>query len=301
MLHFRLQVFRAAALHLNFTKAAEELYITQPAVTKHIKELENLLHINLFERTRSGLILTPAGQVLLRYAEDTAQREKELEYELGALRHSFSGHLTLGASTTIGQYVIPPVLAAFSRQYPDIRISLRNKNTLEIENDTIRQETDLGIIEGNSRKKELKYIPFMEDEIVAIAHTGSSLSRCESLSLEELKSIPLVLREPGSGSLDVITASLRQHDIHLKDLHVRMHLGSTESIKNLLRSADCLGFVSIHAISSEVVRGEFRIIEIANLDITRHFSFIYPQGSPKGLVERFMHFTTEFISTPQKK
>ncbi len=296
MLHFRLQVFRSAATHLNFTKAAEELFITQPAVTKHIKELECNLRITLFEREKNGISLTRAGQVLLQYTEEIAEREKKLAYELSLLRDSFLGSLQLGASTTIGQYIIPSILASFHKTFPDIEISLTNKNTQEIETDVIRKEIDLGIIEGNSRKKELKYTPFRKDEIVLITHTDNTLALKDTITLEELKTLPLVLREVGSGSLEVIADRLYHHGIKLKDLHILMHLGSTESIKNFLRNACCLGFVSIHAVSKEIVNGEFKVIDVDGLEITRDLHFIYPQGEQPGLVKQFMTFSMDTIT-----
>ena len=290
MLHFKLQVFHTCAENLSFTKASERLFITQPAVTKSIKELENQMGIKLFERNRSGISLTQAGAVLFKYTEKIFEMKKKLDYEISLLRESFAGNLKLGASTTIGQYILPAILAQFNRQFPDIELSLLNKNTQEIERDVISREIDLGIIEGNSKRKELKYSPFMQDEIVAVVHNSNKLCKKGSLTPEELKHVPLVLREIGSGSLEVIAESLFAHGIKLKNLNIRMHLGSTESIKNYLANSDCMSFVSIHTINREIYNGEFKIIDIENLQITRWFHFIYLQGQPDGFVQKFMAF-----------
>jgi DNA-binding transcriptional LysR family regulator len=290
MFNFRLQVFHSVATHLSFTGAAKELFITQPAVTNNIKELENRLNVSLFDREQSGISLTKAGVILLKYTEQAFAEYKKLEYELGLLKNSFSGRLKIGASTTIEQYVLPPILARFKQTHPDIEIFLYNNNTMNIEKNVIQHEIDLGVIEGNSGDKEFKYIPFMKDEIVAIAHTSQPVSEKNQLSLNELKTTPLVIREIGSGSLDVISAELQKHQIKLKELNIKMYLGSTESIKTFLKNADCISFVSIHAVSKEIVQGQFKIIDIKDLDITRTFHFIYPQGQPNGLTDKFIEF-----------
>ena len=290
MLHFKLQVFHTCAESLSFTKAAERLFITQPAVTKNIKELENQMGIKLFERNKNGISLTQAGGILFKYTEKILEMNKKLDYEISFLRETFSGNLKLGASTTIGQYVLPTILARFNRQYPDIKLSLLNKNTSEIEQNVINKEIDLGIIEGKSKRKELKYIPFMKDEIVAVVHNSNELHTRGGLTFEELKQIPLVLREIGSGSLEVIAESLFSHGIKLKNLNIKMQLGSTESIKNYIVNSDCMSFVSIHAVNREILNGEFKIVDIENLKITRWFHFVYLQGQPDGFVQKFMSF-----------
>ena len=290
MFAFRLEVFNSVATNLSFTKAAQELHITQPAVTNHIKELEVSLGVSLFDREQGTISLTKAGEILLRYTQRAEEEYKKLEYEIGLLRNSFSGKLKIGASTTIEQYLLPPILAQFNKQYPDIKILMFNNNTLNVEKSVMQHTIDLGIIEGNTASKEFKYIPFMEDEIVAIAHTSQPISKQIQLTQEELKQSPLVVRETGSGSLDVIMSALRQRKISHKDLNIKAYLGSTESIKTFLANANCLGFVSIQAVKKEIVRGEFQIIDIENLEITRMFHFIYPQGQPNGLAEKFIHF-----------
>ncbi|NDV70246.1 LysR family transcriptional regulator [Dysgonomonas sp. 25] len=290
MFNFRIEVFHSVAVHLSFTKASKALHITQPAVTNNIKELENSLGVKLFDRNQSGISLTDAGKILLQYAERAIDEYQKLEYEIGLLRNSLSGRLKIGASTTIEQYVLPALLARFNREYPDIEMLLFNNNTMNVEKDLSLHEIDLGIVEGNPGIKEFKYIPFMEDEIVAVAHTSQPIAQRAQITLDELKAIPLVLRETGSGSLDVLESELQKHKIKLKDLQVKMHLGSTESIKAFLKNADCLGFVSIHAISKEIVHNEFQIIDIEGLDITRTFNFIYPQGQQNGLIDMFIDF-----------
>lgn len=296
MLNFRLRVFYSVATFSSFTKAAEEMFITQPAVTKNIKELESELGIRLFNRIANKITLTEAGRLLLHYTEHVLTLDKKFMFDLGVLKQKFSGDLKLGASTTIGQYVLPAILAQFNREQPDIELSLLNDNTQRIETALIEKILDLGIVEGNSKNSQLKYIPFIKDEIVAIAHSSQPLFEKDEISLDELKEIPLVLRELGSGSLEVITDKLRQKNIKLKDLNVVMHLGSTESIKTFLANSNSIGLISINAVSKEIANGEFKIIDITDFDIVRTFYFIHLHGVPSGFTDMFIQYALNYYN-----
>lgn len=290
MSNFRLKVFHSVAVHLNFTKAAEELYISQPAVTKNIKELETELDAKLFDRLSNKVALTEAGRIVFDYAEHVLDLDKKLTFDLSTLKQKYAGQLKLGASTTIGQYILPSILAKFHEQHTDIALVLLNDNTEKIERVLLRNEIDLGIVEGSSKNNQIKYIPFIKDEIVAIAHTSQPLSKKDEISLSELKLLPLVLREAGSGSLEVILKKLKEQDIRLQDLNILMHLGSTESIKTYLANSNCLGLISINAVSKEIANGEFKVIDIKNFEIERMFYFIHTHGKLSGLAEMFMRF-----------
>ncbi|SBV92658.1 Transcriptional regulator, LysR family [uncultured Dysgonomonas sp.] len=290
MSNFRLKVFHSVAVHLNFTKAAEELYISQPAVTKNIKELETELDAKLFDRLSNNVALTEAGRIVFDYAEHVLELDKKLAFDLSTLKQKYAGQLKLGASTTIGQYILPSILAKFHERHTDIALMLLNDNTEKIERALLRNEIDLGIVEGSSKNNQIKYIPFIKDEIVAIAHTSQPLSEQDEISLSELKSLPLVLREAGSGSLEVILKKLKEQGIRLQDLHILMHLGSTEGIKTYLANSNCLGLISINAVSKEIANGKFKVIDIKDFEIERMFYFIHTHGKLSGLAEMFMRF-----------
>ncbi len=177
MSDFRLQVFHTVAKRLNFTKAAEALFITQPAVTKHIHEIENNFKVKLFDRNGTKIKLTPAGDMLLQYTEELFTVYRNLEFEMNSFTHTHSGKLKIGASTTVAQYVLPPVLAAFHKKFKDIKVTLTINNTEQIEEALLNKEIDLGIIEGQSKKSVIKYTEFVKDEIVLVSNTSNALAK----------------------------------------------------------------------------------------------------------------------------
>jgi DNA-binding transcriptional LysR family regulator len=231
MIDFRLKVFYTVAKRLNFTKAAAELFISQPAVTKHIKELEQEFKISLFERSGNKKIsLTSAGELLLQYAEQIFGIYRELEYDMNLLAKQHKGVLRIGASSTVAQYIIPPVLAQFHQKFKDIQIQLVTGNTADIEQGLIDKQIDFGIIEGISRNPQIKYEQYLKDDLVLVCSGHNYDMKKETIKPNELKDYPLLLREPGSGTLDVITRALRSHHIKLGDLTIEMQLGGTKAL-----------------------------------------------------------------------
>ena len=275
---FRLKVFHSVACNLSFTKASRELFISQPAISKHIHELEVQYKTPLFERTGSQIRLTRAG---------------ELDFEMNLLTNNFLGDLHLGASTTISQYVLPPVLALFIKMFPDIHVSVLNGNSRDIELALRDGKITLGLVEGTTRQNTMHYIPFMKDELVVVTHVGSKLAAYDELTLEQLCALPVVLRENGSGTLEVLEGTLAKHQIKLSQLNVLLQLGSTESIKLFLENSDALGILSIRAVTRELMAGRLKVIDIEGFKAERTFSFVEPQGQNSGMEESFMRFASQ--------
>ena len=290
MSDFRLKVFLSVAKNLSFTKASQELFVSQPAITKHIQELETCYQVRLFDRQGNKISLTEAGKLLQEHSEKILEDYKRLEYEMHLLHNEYIGDLKLGASTTISQYVLPPLLANFIAKFPQVNLSLLNGNSREIEAALQEHRIDLGLVEGICRLPNLRYTTFLQDELVAVVHTGSKLSLPDEITPEDLSRIPLVLRERGSGTLDVFERALSEHNMKLSSLNVLLYLGSTESIKLFLEHTDCIGIVSIRSISRELLSGTFRVIEIEGMPMLREFCFAQPQGQESGLSQVLMQF-----------
>ncbi|MBB4803871.1 DNA-binding transcriptional LysR family regulator [Flavobacterium nitrogenifigens] len=285
---FRLKVFYTVALRLNFTKAATELYITQPAVSKHIQELEETYKTKLFERNGSKIALTPAGKILLKYTKSIFDLYREIDFEMSSFNKERQGLLRLGASTTISQYIISPILASFHQKQKDIKVNLLNGNTEQIENALINKEIEIGIVEGQSKNQSIKYIPFLKDELVLVCNSKNPFVKQDEISINDLKSMKFITRERGSGTLEVIEFALKKAGLKFTDLQIEMQLGSTESIKSYLLNSDCFAFMSIHAVSKELKNKELIVLDVEELSIERYFYIITLQGKSDSLSELFI-------------
>lgn len=291
---FRLKVFSCVARNLSFTKASQELYISQPAITKHIHELETVYNTRLFERLGNKIQLTDSGKLLLEHCDKILDDYGKLEYEMNLLKNRFVGELRVGASTTISQYVLPPLLASFVDRFPDITLNLTSGNSTTIEKELQGHSIDIAIVEGNIKQPALKYTNFMDDELVLITKVGGKWKNLEEISVDKLKDIPLVLREIGSGTLDVIVNVLSNYNIRLSDLNIVMHLGSTESIKLYIENSDCMSIVSVRSIRRELNQERFRIVDIRDCVFNRDFNFVRLHGDDGGIPSLFMDYAMHY-------
>jgi DNA-binding transcriptional LysR family regulator len=287
---FRLKVFYTVAQRLSFTKAASELFITQPAVTKHIKELEQQLNVRLFKRNGNNINLTTAGKVLLQYAERIFQTYTELETELAQLSNIEAGTVHIGASTTVAQTILPKLLALFKRTYPAVTFTFTQGNTDYITKQILAEKIDIAIVEGAAHYPQIAYAPFAKDEIVLVTRANNQLSKKTEISPKQLPGIPLVLREAGSGTLDVIFNALTAAQINPKDLNVEIQLESSIAIKQYLLYSETATFLSIQSVVSELKYNELTIIDIKGLQIFRTFEFIHLHGKNTKLIELFKRF-----------
>ncbi len=287
---FRLKVFYTVSQKLSFTKAAGELFVTQPAVTKHINELEHQLGVALFKRHGNSISLTPPGQVLVRYAQQIFQMYAALENELAEFSSVSGGTLRIGASTTLAQYVLPGILALYKSAYPSVQVSFVTGNSEHIEQQVIAEKLDIAIVEGNSHHPQIMYEPFVKDEIVLVARTDSKWAAKNEIKAEQLRTIPLVLREHGSGTLDVVYQALAQINVHPKELTAEIQLENTESIKQYLIYSNSAAFLSVYSVTKELQQNQLSIIDIKGLDISRTFQFIQLHGQSSKLAALFKRF-----------
>ncbi|MGY5253890.1 LysR substrate-binding domain-containing protein [Sphingobacterium spiritivorum] len=287
---YRLKVFYVAANTLNFTKAATELFISQPAVSKNIQEIENTVGTPLFERLGNRLILTKAGSILYHHTQLIFEQYNQASYEINKIIGKGNGSLFIGISTTISQYVIPKILAQFVASCPQNDIKVYEYNSKRVEELLLRKEIHIGITEGLTDNRSLKFTPFLKDEIVLVTNTQNPLFNKEEFSLKDLYYIPLVIRETGSGTRDIIEERLRQKGIATHKLRIEITLSSTESIKEYLKYSKAAAFVSIHAISNELNTNQLRIIELTDLNIERNFYITHLHGGLTGLPETFLKY-----------
>ena len=290
MYDFRLKVFDAVVRNQNFSKAASELYISQPAVSKHIIELEKHYAIRLFDRMNNKATLTKGGKLLHSHVVRIFKLSDEAESELSSFIKQKKGSLLLGASTTIAQYLIAPILARFYEKYPYVDLDLLNGNSEIIERAVMEKSIDLGIVEGQKHHAEITYRHFSEDELVCVTSCKSKFSKAKSFTLEELMTVPMILRERGSGTLEVIENAIKEKGLKPSRFNIIMHLGSTESIKSFLEHANAVSIMSEKAVQKELDYSHLKIIPMENFRIYRKFNFVYLKGLPEKWAEIFMKF-----------
>ena len=300
--NFRLKVFRAVAEHLSFRKAAEHLFLTQPAITLQIKALEEDLGARLFDRSGGRISLTQQGSVLLGYANKIAGLVSDAEQELGGPDGTVSGDLSIGVSTTIAQYVLPRLVGAFLDENPRVQFSLHSGNTGEIVKALLAEQVSVGLIEGPARDRGVRVKPFMEDELVLIA---SQQFEPDRLTPTQLQASCFLVREEGSGSRQVVETALEKSGLKLKSFKRVMALDSTEAIKSAVESGLGLAFVSRWAISKELELGTLKVGGVDDVKITRQFSLVSRTGpEPHGPAGTFRTFTLDrgrFLSGRDRK
>jgi DNA-binding transcriptional LysR family regulator len=290
--NFRVVVFRAVAEQRSFRKAAEELYLTQPAVSLQVKALEEDLGVQLFDRTGTKINLTKAGIVLLKYSQQTSVLLRQAEGDIAALSGEHAGQLALGASTTIAQYVLPRLLSEFCREHPRVHPTLISGNTEHIVDAVEKQKIALGFIEGPARSRDVKTEPFLEDELVLIASTGHELAERNSVSCSDLAATSLLMRERGSGTRHVIEMALERQGVRRSSLQIVMELDSTEAIKSAVEAGLGIGFVSRWAMATDLRLGSsFKIIDVEGLQIKREFLIAFASAPElSGLAVEFRRF-----------
>ncbi len=297
---FRLLVFKKVADNLSFTKASKALYISQPAVTRHINELEKQYEKALFHRLGNKISLTEEGELFLEYTNKILVLYQELESNFQHFNKIFPKQITIGASTTIAQYLLPTLLYKLNQKYPDTDFELLNANSEDIESLLIDQKLHLGFTEGSATNPSIHYETFVKDEIVLVTKSdNTTLANTDEINLNQLKSIPLVLREKGSGTRKIIEQHLEINHIQAKDLKIDLVLGSSESIKNYILHSNSFSFISIHSIAEELRSKKFRIIDIKGVDIQRVFYFATLHGVHTKAINSLKTFFKSEYNTSQ--
>lgn len=270
----RLQVFHTVARLLSFTKAAETLHMTQPAVTFQVRQLEEYFNTRLFDRTHNRISLTEAGERVYEYADQIFDLYAQMENAVREMTGEVSGSLTIGASTTIAEYMLPALLGDFRARYPDVTIHLKVSNTdgivSMVENNTI----DLGVVEAPVSNKNLVVDECRRDQLVAILPPGHPKAKVDQIKLEELMEYPYICREEGSGTREVIAEYLQRTNPGQAVLNVVMELGSPEAVKGAVEAGMGISVVSRATIQKELKLGTLVAIDL-DPPLERPFSFVH--------------------------
>ena len=292
----RLQVFHAVAKHLSFTKAAETLFMTQPAVTFQIKQLEEQFNVRLFERGHGQIALTEAGRVVFDYAERILALSAELDARMKDLTGHVSGPLLIGASMTIADYLLPQVLGEFNVRFPGVVPRLIVANSESVQHQVAEHSLDLGFIEGESLLPSLVTEVCGEDELEVVCAPSHPLAKRSSVTPELLGQHKYVSREPGSGTREVADRYLQKAGLRPDALQPTMELGSPEAIKGLVGSGVGFAIMSRATVVREVRLGELAAVPFAPR-MVRNLCIVYPKQSFQSkLLTSFVAFAKERLA-----
>jgi len=270
----RLQVFHTVARLLSFTKAADALHMTQPAVTFQVRQLEEYFNTRLFDRTHNRITLTPAGVRVYTYADSIFEVYREMENSVRELTGEISGMLAIGASTTVAEYMLPTLLGDFKLKHPNVTVRLKVSNTEGVVSMVENNVIDLGIVEAIVSSRNLVVESCGRDELVVIMPPGHELAQHTMVSMMDLRDHSYICREEGSGTLDVIIEYLGKLGMHLSDLRIVMELGSPESIKGTVEAGMGISIVSKTTIQKELRLGSLVAIPLEP-PLSRPFSFVH--------------------------
>ncbi len=279
--NYRVQVFRAVAEQASFRRAAEQLHISQPSVSQHVQLLEEELGVKLLERASSGIEITPAGELLLSFARRSSRMSQQVLAALARLEGQPGGALSLAASTTVAQYLLPRILGDFLKDNPRVQLTVKSGNTEEVAAWVLGGVADLGMVEGPPASKELVVERFLEDGLALIVPRGHRWAG-KQIALAALAGAPLLMREQGSGTRRVTEQALRRAGLRLNQLSIAMELDSTEAIVSGVEVGLGVGFVSELAIRKELRLGTLATAQITGLEMRRWFSLIRQRGPVAG-------------------
>ncbi len=267
-----LQVFISVAKHLNYTRAGEEVHLSQPSVSVRIKQLESQLGVKLFEQLGKKVALTEAGQLLVPYANRVIRAVEDARLAIEELQGLDRGSLRIGASTTPGMYIIPRTIARFKEFHPQIEVHLGIRDTREIEDGVIRNEFDFGFVGGHLAGDEVDVLPWLTDELVLIVPPRHRLASKKIVKRDDLVNEKFIGRESGSATRATVADRLKEWEIQLETV---MEMENPESVKKAVQSGLGIAFISKFAVETELKAKALAAVRIPKLAISRELKIVY--------------------------
>ncbi len=262
----QLRVFRAVAECGSISGAAEQVHISQSVVSRHVQSLESSLGVALLDRLPRGVELTEAGAILADYARRLFALEAEARFVLEDLRNVRAGRLHIGASMTIGNYLLPPVLAAYHERHPGVEVHLDVANTETIQHQLLDRKLDIGFTEGFVDDEELAVDVFLHDELIVVASAMHALARMGQVSMQELGDHPCIMREPGSGTRAVLERALSERSLSLS---TTLAFSSAEAVKQAVMAGYGFAITSRHTVRTELANGELVQVPVRDFVLRR--------------------------------
>ncbi len=271
----QLHIFYTVAERGSFSAAAQSLHMTQPAVTMQIQSLEDYYGTKLFHRSTKKVELSEAGRTLMSYARRSIELVKETDVAMSKFTHELEGRLQLGASLTIGEYILPRLLGPFGKEYPNISIRMKVINSTQILEEILNHQLNFGLVEAPVHHPDVHIDTVLSDQLMLIFPPQHPLASVQDCTIEEVLKYPFVLREQGSGTRQVMEQELNRKGVDPASMQIVMELGSTGAVKSAVEAGLGISILSSSSVRHEVALGVLQTGEISGLEFKRHFYSIY--------------------------
>ncbi|TCO79353.1 selenium metabolism-associated LysR family transcriptional regulator [Marinisporobacter balticus] len=290
----QLETFVTIARLKSFSKAADSLFLTQPTISNHIQNLENELHTILLNRSNKKVTLTKGGEILFRHAIEILNRREQALFSLESFKDKIEGTLEIACSTIPEQYILPPLLSAFNKTYPNVQYNLLHYDSQQVVDGILNGTIDFGFVGAKEDIKQLNYIDVMKDHLIFIAPFTDQYKTIEKISVDFLRKEKMIIREKGSGTRKFFEQVLHFYNLSLEQLNIVAVIENTEAIKQCVKQGLGTTMISELAVKEELHYDMVKKIELKNMNPSRKFSFVYHESrilSP--LAETFKNFMLE--------
>lgn len=260
----------------NFSRAAKKMVLTQPSLSKHIKNLEDAAGTRLVNRDGSGITLTPEGKLLFDFARKVLYLREDVKDRMIRLQDKTAGSIRISASTLPATYILPYILSRFQKAHPQIHTFVQSANSEDAIDMVLNQETEMGFIGKNPRNRKLHSEPLWEDRLILAAPAGHPWAKASAITVKDLLEAPFVMREKGSATRDILGDFLSEHaDVDLNQLNIVAEMGSSEAVKEAILAGLGVSVLSGYAVQREIDRGNIIEIPIQGWQIVRQVYLIY--------------------------
>lgn len=293
----QLETFVSIAKYKSFSKAAKELFVTQPTISTHIQNLEKELGTILINRNNKNISLTQAGEILYNYSLELLNVRKKALYSLGEYHGKIEGIIEIAASSIPESYILPQILKSFSSNFPHVKFSISHYDSQDAIEEILNEKIQFGFVGAKIANSQIEYIDLISDELVLIAPSNYDLPSIKGcIDIISVKDEKFIMRKEGSGTKKLIVNEMKKNNISIDSLNVVAYVENTEAIKEMVRAGVGLSIVSNKSIIDEVSFGVLKSYKINNLNLKRSFQFIYSKKKiPNPLEEKFINHILEFF------
>ena len=287
----QIEIFCSIVKHRSFSRAAEALFLTQPTVSGHMKNLESELGVKLLDRLGKRAIPTEAGEILYRHGSRLLEERDRAKQEIEKLTGRISGVLTIGGSTIPGAYLLPPLIGAFKRKNPGISVQMSIDDTARITEAVLEGSLCIGVVGARRPEPQLEVHPFRTDElVVAVPHQHRWAGK-RTISLDDLKAEPFILREQGSGTRKIMEDRLEKAGLSVADLHITAIVGSSDAVRESVKAGLGVSILSSRALKDDIDAGRLAAVRLSRVSMERHFYVILLKGKTRSpLCKAFLDF-----------